>query len=81
MRAANLQLTATGDRFSLTPLPPQVVSPCTSGKNCQKLASHRLLSSQATAGVELLCNAHALAWALDHGIRITTAAPDESAAY
>jgi hypothetical protein len=80
MRAVNLQLTATGDRFSLTPLPPQVVAHCTGAQNCQELASHRLLSSQAAAGVELLCNDHALAWAQDQGIRITTARLDDSSA-
>ena len=36
MRSPNLQLTVSGDRFSITPLPPQVESLCTSVEHCGK---------------------------------------------
>jgi hypothetical protein len=73
MRSPNLQLTASSDRFSITPLPPQVESHCTGGERCRTRASHRLLWSDARGGVELLCDTHALLWAHDHGLLITTA--------
>jgi hypothetical protein len=73
MRSPNLQLTASSDRFSITPLPPQVESHCTAGERCQTRATHRLLWSDAVGGVELLCDTHALLWAHDHGLLITTA--------
>ena len=79
MRSPNLQLTVSGDRFSITPLPPQVESLCTSGERCHRRASHRLLWVDVPAGVELLCDSHALMWAHDHGLLITTARLDDSA--
>jgi hypothetical protein len=80
MRSLNLQLTVSGDRFSITPLPPQVDSHCPSGEHCQKRASHRLLWSDSTAAVELLCDTHALVWTHDHGLLITTARLGDSVA-
>ena len=79
MRSLNLQLTVSGDRFSITPLPPQVESLCTSVDHCERRASHRLLWSDVPAGVELLCDSHALVWAHDHGLLITTARLGDSA--
>ena len=80
MRSANLQLTIANERFSITPLPGNVAPKCTMGNSCHHLASHRLLSSDAPAGVELLCDAHAVAWASDNGLLVTTARFNESAA-
>lgn len=80
MRSANLQLTFANERFSITPLPGNVAPKCTSGSGCQQLASHRLLFSNPPAGVELLCDAHAVAWAGDNGLSVTTARFSESAA-
>jgi hypothetical protein len=72
MLSANLQLTIANERFSITPLPAQVQSQCTFGDTCRHSATHRLLWSRV-AGVELLCDAHAIAWAGDQGLHITTA--------
>src|SRR4051812_2530204 len=79
MPSANLQLTIANDRFSITPLPAQVESHCTFGDACQRRATHRLLWTHA-AGAELLCDTHAIAWAGDHGLHITTARFSDSAA-
>ncbi len=75
MRSVNLQLTRITDRFSITPLPPQVDARCTGGETCRNRATHRLLSWSPTAAsrVELLCDTHAIEWAADHGLQITTA--------
>jgi hypothetical protein len=80
MRSANLQLTIANERFSITPLSATVARRCTSGESCQQLASHRLLTSRPPAGVELLCDAHAIEWAGDNGLHVTTARFTESAA-
>ena len=72
MPSANLQLTIANERFSITPLPAQVESRCTFGDTCHHRATHRLLWSNV-ASVELLCDVHAIAWAGDHGLHITTA--------
>jgi hypothetical protein len=80
MGSATLRLTIIGPRFSLTPLSPHVVSTCTHGdRSCTRLASHRLLS-RLTADVQLLCDAHTIEWAQEHGHQVTTAKLDESAA-
>ena len=79
MPSVNLQLTIANERFSITPLPAQVESRCTFGDGCHHRASHRLLWTQA-ASVELLCDTHAIAWAGDHGLHITTARSIDSAA-
>ena len=73
MPSANLQLSVARDRFVITPLPAQVESRCTFSETCRNRASHRLLLSEAFAGVELLCDTHAAAWARNHGLHITTA--------
>ena len=73
MPSTNLQLTLTRERFSITPLPAQIERRCTFSDNCQNRASHRLLLSEGFAGVELLCDTHAAAWARNHGLHITTA--------
>ena len=80
MRSPNLRLTVTRERYSITPLPAQVESRCTFDENCQQRASHRLLIPQPTAAGALLCDTHAIAWAQDEGLRITTARLGESAA-
>lgn len=80
MRSANLQLTITSERFSITPLPAEVAPRCTFGDACEKLASHRLLWSNGTTAVELLCDTHAMEWAGNHGLQITTARFADSAA-
>jgi hypothetical protein len=80
MPSPNLQLTVARDRFSITPLPAQVESCCTFGEQCRNRASHRLLRSHAVDRVTLLCDVHAIAWAHEHGLHITTARLDESAA-
>jgi hypothetical protein len=80
MRSPNLRLTVTRQGFSITPLPAQVESRCTFDRNCSQRASHRLLIVQPTAGVALLCDTHAIAWAEDEGLHITTARLGESAA-
>jgi len=79
MPSVNLQLTIANERFSITPLPAQVESCCTFEVACQQRATHRLLWSQV-ANVELLCDTHAIAWAGDHGLHITTARVADSAA-
>ena len=82
MRSVNLQLTRITDRFSITPLPPQVDSRCTGDESCRHRATHRLLSWSPTSpsGVRLLCDAHAIEWAADHGLQITTARQNDPAA-
>ena len=79
MRSVNLQLTIANEEFSITPLPAQVESRCTGGRPCAQRATHRLLWSQRR-GVELLCDVHAIAWAGDNGLQITTARFGDSAA-
>jgi hypothetical protein len=79
MRSANLQLTIANERFSITPLPGNVAPQCTRGGSCHQLASHRLLSSNPSVGVELLCDAHAVAWAGDNGLLVTTARSESAA--
>jgi hypothetical protein len=82
MRSVNLQLTRITDRFSITPLPPQVDARCTAGENCRNRATHRLLSwfPAAPSTVQLLCDTHAIEWAADHGLQITTARQSDPAA-
>ena len=72
MRSPNLALTLSGKRFSITPLPAHIVSSCTADSGCANSATHRLLSRTVCA-VKLLCDAHTLAWAQQHGHSITTA--------
>jgi hypothetical protein len=79
MSSPNLQLSVTRGQFSITPLPAQIDSRCTFD-GCRKRASHRLLSLRQTPNVKLLCDSHAIAWAGDHGLHITTARLNESAA-
>jgi hypothetical protein len=82
MRSANLQLTRITDRFSMTPLPPQVDARCTGDERCHNRATHRLLSWSPTtpSRVHLLCDTHAIEWANDHGLQITTARHRDPAA-
>jgi hypothetical protein len=80
MSSPNLTLRVISDRFSLTPLPYQVDSPCTAGEPCRNRATHRLLLPRDAAGVQLLCDAHTLEWANGQGLRITTARLGDSAA-
>jgi hypothetical protein len=80
MRSPNLRLTVTREGFSITPLPAQVESRCTFDRTCPHRASHRLLIAQPVPGVALLCDMHAIAWAEDEGLHITTARLGESAA-
>ena len=80
MSSPNLKLRISSDRFSMTPLPYQVDSPCTGGTNCRNRASHRLLSPREEAAVQMLCDEHTLDWADGHGLRITTARRSDSAA-
>ena len=80
MRSPNLRLTVTREGFSITPLPAQVESRCTFDDNCSQRASHRLLIAHPSAAVALLCDTHAIAWAQDEGLHITTARLGESAA-
>jgi hypothetical protein len=80
MRSPNLRLTVTREGFSITPLPAQVESRCTFDHGCSQRASHRLLINQPTTSVALLCDLHAIAWAQDEGLQITTARLGESAA-
>jgi len=79
MRSPNLRLTVTREGFSITPLPAQVESRCTFDHGCSQRASHRLLIAQPM-GVALLCDLHAIAWAQDEGLQVTTARLGESAA-
>lgn len=80
MRSPNLRLTVNREGFSITPLPAQVESRCTFDLNCSDRASHRLLIAPPKAGVALLCDTHAIAWAQDEGLNITTARLSKSAA-
>jgi hypothetical protein len=82
MRSVNLQLTRITDRFSITPLPPQVDARCTGDESCRNRATHRLLSwsPSAPSEVKLLCDRHAIEWAADHGLQITTARQSDPAA-
>jgi hypothetical protein len=77
MSSVNLQLTIANGQFSITPLPAQVGSPCTAGHTCRQRATHRLIWS-GVSGVELLCDVHAIAWAGDNGLQITTARFNQS---
>jgi hypothetical protein len=79
MASPNLQLTLSDEQFTLTPLPGPTALPCTSDSSCRNLASHRILSRRPDR-VELLCDAHTLAWACDHGVNITTARQYDPAA-
>ena len=73
MSIANLQLTVSGSNFSLTPLPAQVQSRCTSDASCRHRASHRLLV-RAPASATLFCDEHVLEWAAHNGYHVTTGA-------
>ena len=66
----HLELTLTGARFSLTPLPMHIQSCCTCLSGCRRMASHRLLSRR-TASVQLLCDEHTLEWARENGYGVT----------
>jgi len=79
MRSPNLQLTVANHSLSITPLPGHLETRCTFDKNCHQAASHRLLMAQAS-GAKLLCDGHTVAWALDHGLCITTARLTDAAA-
>lgn len=74
----NLQLTLTGKRFSITPVPAHIHAACTQ-QPCSSRASHRLLSGPQ-ASVQLLCDAHVLAWAGSRRLTITTSNGNESSA-
>ena len=80
MSSPNLKLRVSSERFSMTPLPYQVESRCTSDGGCRNRASHRLLVAGEGNTVQLLCDEHTLQWADDHGLRITTARLGNSAA-
>ena len=58
-------LTLAGRYFSITPCPSCLAYQCSSSA-CDEQATHRVLS-RATATVEWLCDAHALAWARSQG--------------
>jgi len=75
MGRPNLQLTLSDDHFLATPLADLTARHCTADPECHNLASHRLVirSGRSHADVELLCDEHMLAWADEHGTRITTA--------
>jgi len=80
MPIATLQLTVSGINFSLTPLPAQVQSRCTSEASCRERATHRLLV-RSPASATLFCDDHVLEWAAQNGYHVTTAArSDDSAA-
>jgi hypothetical protein len=80
MPIANLQLTVSGSNFSLTPLPAQVQSRCTSDAKCRERATHRLLV-RSPASATLMCDEHVLDWASLNGYAVTTAVrTDDSAA-
>ncbi len=79
MRSTQLQLTLTGRRFSITPLPAHIESICTADEGCTHQASHRLLS-RAIGGVRLLCDGHTIEFARDQGHNITSVRIDDSAA-
>jgi hypothetical protein len=74
MRRPHLQLTVHDSQFSVTPLPVQTASVCTSGWGCRKLASHRVLSRAASA-VALFCDEHTIDWTLHQGMSITSGKP------
>ena len=80
MRSPNLRLTVTREGFSITPLPAQVESRCTFDHGCSQRASHRRRIGQPTVGGALLWDVHAIAWAQDEGLQVTTARLGESAA-
>ena len=63
--SATLRLTLTGRGFCLTPLSGHVDTVCTGDAQCERRATHRLLSRR-TASVEMLCDAHAESWSRDH---------------
>jgi hypothetical protein len=63
--SATLRLTLTGRGFCLTPLSGHVDTTCTAHGQCERRATHRLLS-RLTASIELLCDAHAESWSRDH---------------
>ena len=77
MSSAGLRLTRTGRTFSLTPLSGHVDSACTGDAECQRRATHRLLSRR-TASVEWLCDAHAESWLRDQGLTNTGASAPEA---
>jgi hypothetical protein len=79
MPSVNLQLTISNGQFSITPLPAQVESRCTVDHACSQRATHRLLWSHVS-GAELMCDVHAIAWAGDNGLQITTARYNHPAA-
>jgi len=71
MRSPHLQLTLHDDRFSVTPLPVQVASVCTSGWLCRKMASHRV-QSRTPPAVALFCDEHTVDWTLHQGLSIVS---------
>jgi hypothetical protein len=79
MPIATLQLTVSGSNFSLTPLPAQVQSRCTSEATCCERATHRLLV-RSPASATLFCDDHVLEWAAQNGYHVTTARSNDSAA-
>jgi hypothetical protein len=79
MSSPNLQLNVSGQGSSITPLPAHIQSRCTAGNGCCGRASHRLLLGKATR-VELFCDGHTVEWAHEHGLSITTARLNHSAA-
>lgn len=80
MPIATLQLTVSGSNFSLTPLPAQVQSHCTSDGSCRERATHRLLV-RSSASATLFCDEHVLEWAALNGYHVTTGVrSDDSAA-
>jgi hypothetical protein len=74
MRRPNLQLTLSDTRFSLTPLPSNEASMCTSTWSCRKVASHRV-QSHIPPGFAMLCDDHTIEWTLNQGWSITTKRP------
>jgi len=60
--------------FSVTPLPVQTASVCTSGWGCRKVASHRIQSHTPSA-VALFCDEHTIDWTLHQGLSITAGKP------
>ncbi len=79
MSSINLQLTATGRHFSLSPLPGHLYADCTADEPCGARASHRLLLRR-TASVRLLCDTHTVEWARDHGVLSAAPAADSRGA-
>jgi hypothetical protein len=78
MPIATLQLTVSGINFSLTPLPPQVQSRCTSDA-CRERATHRLLV-RSPASATLFCDEHVLEWTAQNGYHVTTGARSNDSA-